>query len=265
VKSVPNDVTVFILTKNEQQNIRRCLEALSSTDWKVVVLDSGSIDNTQLIVSEFENVEFRTYAYVNHCIAYNEITTSLAAASRYVVVLDADMVVSDALYHEIALLIDSEDAPEVIESQIMMCVEGLPLKYGSLCPPKACAFATGKSYFISSGHAEKLRSGQVVVQTTEKLRHDDRKSFASYLASQLRYAQNLVARSKEGNISFRDRIRTKTPLLIFVVPLISFVLKKGFMNGRAGGLYAIDRLIAEAIMYRQSLLGGATKTSDEII
>lgn len=244
---------VFILAKNEQQNIKRCLESLRPANWDVVVLDSGSVDNTHRIVSEFDFSELRHYNYTNHCDAYNEITTCLGLKYQHVIVLDADMTISEELQCEISSLINCRNLVEVLEADVLMFTDGLPLKYGSLYPPKPFLFASGKSYFVNSGHAEKLAPEVVVQRTNEKLRHDDRKSYASYLSSQLRYSQNLVARKAAGQISLRDWLRTKTPLLIFVVPFISYVLKWGFMSGRAGGSYAIDRLIAEAIMYRQSL------------
>lgn len=248
-----SNVSVFILAKNEQQNIGRCIESLRAADWDVVVLDSGSTDETASIVSGFEFAEFRPYVYVDHCTAYNDVTSKLAVGYRYVVILDADMMVTGELQREIGALLNSGGAPQVIETEILMFADGQPLKHGSLCPPKAIVFATGQSYFVKSGHAERLRSGVTVVRTREKLCHDDRKSYAAYLQSQLRYSKNLVVRMEGKQGSFRDRVRTKTPLLILAIPFVSYIIKRGFLSGRAGALYALDRLIAEAIMYRQAL------------
>lgn len=248
-------IAVFVLAKNEEQNIGRCLDSLKHSGWDAVILDSGSTDATRKIVSEFSFAEFRPYKYVDHCTAYNQITTDLGRVYQYVLVLDADMVVSGALQKEILGLINEAQAPSVIKSDVLMCVDGLPLEHGSLCPPKPIVFATGSAYFVSSGHGERLHPAHVATRTREKLRHDDRKPYSVYLQSQLRYSQALVKRKSSGNLTFRDRLRTKTPFLIFLVPFVSYVFKRGFMSGKAGGLYAIDRLIAEAIMYRQSLSG----------
>ena len=40
------DVTAIILTKNEEKNIRACLESISGFVKRTVVVDSGSEDNT---------------------------------------------------------------------------------------------------------------------------------------------------------------------------------------------------------------------------
>ena len=252
------NIGVFILAKDEQANVGRCLECLRATGWEVTVLDSGSTDATKEVVARFEFARFEPYVYVDHCHAYNEITTRLGLRFRHVVVLDADMMVSEALASEIvAVVADANAVPQVIEAPIEMCVEGIPLRFGSLCPPKPFVFEVGRPLFVSVGHGEALDRGVRVGRTRATLRHDDRKSYGAYLQSQVRYSRNLVARRAKGSVSGRDRLRMSTPILLFAVPLVSYVFKGGFLSGKAGILYALDRLIAEAIMYRRSLSGVA--------
>ena len=253
-----SDVGVFILARNEQKNIRRSLEALRESSWDVTVLDSGSTDATHDIVRESGFARLQDYAYRDHCIAYNEITTQLGSAYRHVVVLDSDMVVSAALRQEIDELTRAADF-EAVDVEIEMCVDGVPLRFGSLYPPKPFLFATGRPYFENVGHGERLRDGVRLLRAGHKLRHDDRKDYADYLQSQARYSRNLILRKAAGELSGRDRIRVKWPLLVLAVPFVSYFLKGGFLDGKAGAIYALDRLIAEAIMYRRSLSGLGTK------
>ena len=253
-----SDVGVFILARNEQKNIRRSLEALRESSWDVTVLDSGSTDATHDIVRESGFARLQDYAYRDHCIAYNEITTQLGSAYRHVVILDSDMVVSAALRQEIDELTRAADF-EAVDVEIEMCVDGVPLRFGSLYPPKPFLFATGRPYFENVGHGERLRDGVRLLRAGHKLRHDDRKDYADYLQSQARYSRNLILRKAAGELSGRDRIRVKWPLLVLAVPFVSYFLKGGFLDGKAGAIYALDRLIAEAIMYRRSLSGLGTK------
>ena len=249
-----SDVGVFILAKNEQKNIRRCLDALRDSNWDVIVLDSGSTDDTLDIVREFGFAKLREYLYRDHCTAYNEITTTLGEPYRHVVILDSDMVVSESLRDEVDAVV-AAGGFDAIDAKIEMCVHGKPLRHGSLCPPKPFVFASGRPYFQNVGHGERLREGVRLKRVREKLRHDDRKDYAAYLSSQARYSQNLVVRRDAGELSGRDKIRVRSPLLVFAVPFVSYFLKGGFLDGKAGAIYALDRLIAEAIMYRRSLSG----------
>lgn len=256
VSSPRADIGVFVLAKNEQANISRCLQCLEGSGWDVIVLDSGSTDETWDTVGRYAFARAERYVYVDHCTAYNAITTELGKRYRYVVILDADMMVSESLQAEIRALVSAEtDRPAVVDADIEMYVEGLPLRFGSLCPPKAFVFEVGRPYFVSVGHGEALDPSINATRTRHVLRHDDRKSYAAYLQSQARYSRNLVIRKAAGQLSARDRWRTATPLLILAVPFVSYVLKGGFLSGKAGMIYALDRLIAEAIMYRRSLSG----------
>ena len=51
------DITVIILTYNEEIHIRRCLENVTPFAKKVFVVDSPSTERTVEICREFENVE----------------------------------------------------------------------------------------------------------------------------------------------------------------------------------------------------------------
>ena len=256
-------IGVFILAKNEEANIARNLVALAPAGWPVHVLDSGSTDNTENIVAEFPFAVFQKYHYTNHCNAYNEITAELGSAYRFVIILDADMIISEALRLELNQLIAAPASSwNVVEAEIEMCVDGVPLKYASLCPPKPFLFAQGKVYFVSTGHGEKIGKGFQIARTRSKLRHDDRKPYSSYLQSQYRYSNNLVERYLLGEVTSRDSLRVKWPLLIFAVPFVSYFLKMGFLDGRAGLIYALDRLVAEAVMYRQALASRLRKDID---
>ena len=47
-----NFVTAFIITKNESLHIGRCIDSLKKHVSKIVVIDSGSEDNTKDVVLE---------------------------------------------------------------------------------------------------------------------------------------------------------------------------------------------------------------------
>lgn len=244
-------INTYILAKNEENNISDCIKALnnSSNIDQIIIYDSGSTDHTKEIASSL-NAIIVDYQYVNHCVAYNQITAN-DKTSDFVIILDADMVVSNELINEI--LLEFNKGYEVIITPIEMFYAGQKLNYSSLYPPKAIAFKTGKVYFEPVGHGEKLIAGLKIKRTINALKHIDKKPFDRFISSQLLYAKNFVARLSDGKMNYRDRIRQKTPLGIILTPFISYFLKLGFLDGKSGLIYALDRLIAEAIMYRYSL------------
>lgn len=247
-------IGVFVLAKNEEANIATSLDSLESFGWPVHILDSGSTDLTEHIVSRYSFAHFTRYHYVDHCTAYNEITSQLCVNYDYVVILDADMRLSPDLHQEIEREMKLMNGKwDVMIAPVRMCSEGTPLRHASLCPPKPFLFRSRRSYFRQKGHAECLAHDVSVKHTLGSIVHDDRKNYLCYLESQHRYSGKLVERYRKGQVSGRDHIRVRTPFLVVAIPALSYFLKLGFLDGRAGLIYALDRLIAEAIMYRQAV------------
>ena len=239
----------FILTKNEEANIGRCLEALADTGLGVTVLDSGSEDQTVELAREHD-ATVKEYDYINHCQSYNEITRSLSA-DEWCLVLDADMVVTRKLVDQIRNRIRTHD---VVEAPVQMVWEGQLLRYASLYPPKPIAFRGGREYFEPAGHGERLQPDVEPARTTAELRHDDRKPYESYLRNQLRYAEEFAKRAGDKHVGWKDWLRWETPIGIVAVPFYCLFVKGGILDGRAALIYALDRMIVEAILYRRALL-----------
>ena len=144
----------YILAKDEENNISNCIKALknNSNISQIIIYDSGSTDHTKEIAYSL-NTTIVDYKYINHCVAYNQITEN-DKESDYVIILDADMIVSSNLINEIYSAFTK--GFEVIISPVEMFYAGQKLKYSSLCPPKAIAFKTGKKYFEPVGSWGKI-------------------------------------------------------------------------------------------------------------
>lgn len=246
--SRPDDgrIRFYVLCKNEGSNIGKCIAALKAAHVPITLFDSGSTDET-LAIAVREGVEVVNYAYLDHCGAYNQITTD--TTSDFCGILDADMEVSPELIAEILQCLESAD---VVICPIRMYVDGLPLPRGSLYPPKAVAFRCGRAYFEPVGHGERLIAGLRIATSSHVLSHNDLKPYAAYLGSQLRYSEKFAARAAAGQRTWRDWIRFNTPLMILITPAYTLLVKGGIFS-KAGWLYAIDRLVAEALMFRRGV------------
>ena len=213
-----------------------------------VVLDSGSTDRTRELALRWD-ADVERYNYRDHLEALRYLCRERTPEDEFALVLDADMVVSSELLTEANRLLTDKRA-DVAIAPVIMYWSGQRLESGSLYPPKPFIFRGGAHYFEPSGHGEALVRGTRVVITKQPLIHNDLKPFETYLASQLRYSDNLIRRRSVRKLSWRDRLRM-TPLMMLAVPAFSYFLRGGVFSGKAGLGYAIDRLLAEAIMYRQ--------------
>ena len=242
------NVTAYILAKNEEPNISNCLQALKNGGLRTVVLDSGSTDRTRELARRWD-ADVESYKYGNHLEAFRYVCQERTPVGEFALVLDADMVVSPDLLAEAKSLLTKKRA-DVAAAPVIMYWSGRPLDGGSLCPAKPFMFRGGAHYFEAAGHGEVLVRGTRAVVTTHRLIHNDLKSFEAYLASQLRYSENLARRRSARELNWRDHLRT-TPLMMLAAPVFSYFFRGGVFSGKTGLGYAIDRLIAEAIMYRQ--------------
>jgi len=241
-------IVAYILAKNEERNIGKCLASLEPCGIPVVLLDSGSTDRTKEIAGEFRFCEVRSFAFTSHTEAWNEITGRWHDANEYALILDADMEITPQLWNEIVAAVSA--SPQVILAPVAMYIEGHLLSRGSLYPPKAIVFRGGAQYFVPSGHCSRLRSGLRCYRTRNKLIHNDLKPYSAYLLSQLRYGNLLYERYTQGCVSFKDRLRATSPLMALVYPLVSLVFRGGVFAGRLGLIYALDRAIAVLVQYR---------------
>ncbi len=81
-------LSVCIITKNEEKNIGRCLEALSGYGFELVVADTGSVDKTREIAGEFTDKVY-DFAWQDDFAAAKNFAVS-KAAHDLVLVVDSD-------------------------------------------------------------------------------------------------------------------------------------------------------------------------------
>jgi glycosyltransferase involved in cell wall biosynthesis len=244
---------IYVFTKNEAANIDRCLAVISEYGVPISVLDSGSSDDTPLRAGSYKNVTVQPFNYTNHCDAYNSLT-SRHEGGKTIVILDADMRPEPGFLDAVDSALEDDPSLDVVIAPISMYWAGSRLKHGSLYPPKPAAFRGGNSYFEPVGHGERLIETVRATRIDTAITHDDQRPFDAELLKQWNYAITAAARVLEGRATLRDRVRNRSPLMLVVTPFVSYVLKLGFMSGRIGILYAVDRIIAEALVYRAGLI-----------
>lgn len=96
------DLTVIILTYNEEVHIRRCLENVCPIAKRVIVVDSPSTDATQAICREFANVEVVVHQYPgNQAEQFNWALDNLRIDTEWILRLDADEYLTPGLVEEL--------------------------------------------------------------------------------------------------------------------------------------------------------------------
>ena len=229
------DITPVILTYNESANIGRSLERLT---WarEVVIVDSGSTDDTLAIAARFPNARVGPPAVrqpfpamaIRHRrdrgdqrldpAARRRLHDGAGAARRD---RGAWRPIGDTAAYQIAFT---------------YCMDGKPLR-ASLYPALPVLFRRGREAFVQDGHTEKLRIDGPVVPLHNRLLHDDRKSLERWLQSQSRYqvaeAEKLATRPW-SELSWPDRLRCTRVLGPIAVAVHCLFVKGLIFDGTAG-------------------------------
>lgn len=242
-----NDITGLILTRNEAPNIARTLEKLT---WlrEVVIVDSESTDETREIAARFANARVVTRPFTTHEEQWNFALEQTGVTSEWVLALDADFVLTDAIVREIQSL-EPDAKTSGYWASFQYCIDGRPLR-GAAYPPVTVLFRRGRGRYVQDGHTQRIALEGTRRQLTASILHDDRKSLSHWLSSQARYMALEADKLSDPSAALGtvDRIRK----LVVVAPPAMFVycylVRGGIFDGRAGLFYALQRAASETIL-----------------
>ena len=255
------DLAAVVLCHNEEPNIRRCLDSVAG--WcPLFVVDSGSTDRTREICAEY-TPHVVEHPYANHAAQWQWALDHLPLDREWILALDADFVVSPELRAEIERRLPAlprEVAGVYVRHRYVF--GGGPIRFGGTKHEWLRLIRRGRARpdlsdlvdfrFVVDGRVERFR-GHVV----EENRHDE--DLSVWLRKQDKFALRLAVEEelrRAGLNRWQGRPRLLgTPderfmrlrdfwlrLPLFLRPALyffyRFVLRLGFLDGRAGFLYA---------------------------
>lgn len=98
------DLTVVILTKNEEYNLKKCIESFKGIVKRFVIVDSYSNDGTKLIcekLSKIENISFYENKFIDYATQLNWGLNNTDISTKWSMRMDADEEVTPELVNEI--------------------------------------------------------------------------------------------------------------------------------------------------------------------
>ena len=250
-------ITPVILTHNEADNIGRTLARLA---WAktIVVVDNDSTDGTLDIVARFSNARLFNRPFVTHADKWRFAVQETGITTDWILRLDADYQVPEELVAEMVRL---DPAAPVAAYRIGFdyAIFGRRL-IGSLYPSNTILLRRGKFSVIDRGHTEAWTIDGRVGGLSARVVHDDWKTTARWLNDQGRYMTRELDRIEQhgGAIGW---LRRHPPLAPFVVFFYCLFGKGLILNGRRGVFYALQRMVAEAVLSLITLERGFRKSA----
>ncbi len=225
-------LSAVVITLNEEKHIERCLGSLVSAVDEILVLDSGSTDKTLEIAQRFLNVKIYQVKWLGYADTKN-LGNSLASYD-WIISVDADESLSADLVNSI-LEWKQMEASHNSGFNRANYFNGIWIKNAGWYPDfKWRIFNRNTTKWIGTIH-EQLKGNSIETNSPILLKGDCL-HFSYSSVDELR--QQSIKFAKLGAFSLFERKRFMSWFKIFTSPLFrffkSFVLQRGFLDGRVG-------------------------------
>ena len=242
-------ISVIIITKNEEEDIRRCLETVKWAD-EIIVLDANSSDQTRSICLEYTDNVFNT-DWPGFGRQKNRALDK--ATQEWILSIDADEVLSDALIVEIQNVLKFN--PQGLMAYRIRRVSnycGKFIRYGAWRNDKPLRlFKNNIARFDDRVIHESLQllANTKVGLLKNSMRHYSYRNLSEVLQKLNHYSTD------SARLRFDKGQRANMPIVLLKTTwnfLKGYILELGFMDGREGFLLAVSN--AMGVFYRYTKL-----------
>ena len=259
-------MTIIILTKDEEVNIRRCIESVKGLAKRIVVVDSGSSDKT-IEIAQSLGADIYSHPWKHYADQFNWALDNTDINTKWVFRFDADECMTPELYNEIvkSCNVHQNDDVHAMMMRYKIFFLGKFLKHGGAYP-----FLKITIFKPEYGRFENRALGEHVVMTEGRTIdlvndciHYDFKDLTSFVDKHNKYATREVAdylditqgrhlESLYGKPELAKRLRDN---LYYKMPLFlrskwyfwyRYYIKLGFLDGKQGKVFAF----LQAYFYR---------------
>lgn len=240
-------VSAILITKNEERNIRPCLDSLTWIS-EIIIVDSGSEDATCNIAQSYENVTL----IESEWLGYSE-TKRLATQytnQPWIFWIDADEVVTKELQEEIQALFTQATIPhqgyDIPRKTFFM---GEWVQHTGWYPGRVLRlFHKEKGDFN-----QKILHEGVELYEEATLGHLKADLLHYSYTSLYQYFDKMAGYGKYGALELEQRGKKWQPSKLILSPLAMFFklyfLNKGFMDGKKGLIISVGSAFSQFIKY----------------
>lgn len=242
------EISVVIITKNEECNLARCLASVASIADDVVVVDSFSTDATERIARE-HGARFVQHAFEGHIEQKNWAITQ--AKFPWVLSLDADEALDEKLQRSIAKVKRDSDATGYTMNRLTNYC-GTWIRHGGWYPDvKLRLWDSRKGRWAGTNPHDRyeLEAGGQVVHLDGDLLHFSYNSVSDHVR-QADYFTTIAAKA------YFEQGRTAPVWKLLLSPVAKFIgsyfVQLGFLDGYHG--FLIARISAHATFQKYKKL-----------
>ena len=273
------DLTAIILACNEEKNIKNCIQSLTGLAKRIIVVDSGSTDNTISIARQL-GAEVFEHPWENYSKQYIWAEKAADISTKWTFRIDADESLTKESAEEIEALCAENESTDIngLVIRFKVTFMGKDLKHGGIYPfRKLLVYKTGIGYMEERNMDEHivLKYGKSIEVKEDSL-HNDYKDLSAWIDKHNKYSSRevldyLQSKSEKVNTSGMSKgaklkrfvkfnIYYKLPLgtRAYIYYLHRYYWKKGFLDGKEGKMFAFlqaywYRFLVDAKIYEAQI------------
>ena len=252
------DVTVVILTKNEEINLPDCINSLSDFAKRIVIVDSFSTDKTEEIAKKM-GADFYQNKFVNYATQFNWALDNTNINTKWTFRLDADERLTPELCSELTALVEMHENDDVngITMEAWLYFMGKRIKHGCHNKRKLMLFKTGIGRIENRKMDEHtILSNGTSIYAKQRFIHYDFKDMTHWINKMNWYATREMQdyyefkEGKDSDINEKDAkiksTRKKKFGIYYRFPMFFrswllfvyyYIFRLGFLDGKEGFVY----------------------------
>ncbi len=272
------DLTVIILTYNEEKNVLNALNSVKDLAKRIIIVDSFSTDNT-VSIAENLGAEVFLHSFVNQSQQFDWAINNIDISTKWILRLDADERLTDESAKEIEEFIKVNGNTDVNGAVLRFNVRflGKDLRHGGIYPfRKLVLFKHGKAHMESRNMDEHivLDEGNSYLMKCDSL-HCDFKDISSWIDKHNKYSCREVLdyfekpsethQALHGAAKIKRFVKTK---IYYKLPMgcrahlyymYRYYFKLGFLDGKEGKIFCFlqaywYRFLVDAKIYESKLV-----------
>jgi len=231
-----NQISVVIISFNEERNIKRCIESVLQITDEIIVVDSFSTDNTTEIAKEL-GANIIQHPFTGHIEQKNFAKT--CASFDYVLSLDADEWLEEALVSKIKDLKNGVLADGYIFNRLNRYC-GKWIRHGAWYPDKKLRlWNRNKGQWVGMNPHDQfeMQDNSQIVEVPLNILHESYRSVDEHIRKS-EYFSTIAANAYHNAGKRSDGIK------IYFSPVVRFIrdyfLKLGFLDGYFGLIIALQ-------------------------
>lgn len=268
------DITAIVLTLNEEEYLTDCLESIKDLVSRIVVIDSGSTDQTVNIAKKY-GAEVYTNPFKNYSTQYQYGVNVAKVTTKWILRIDADERISEKGRDEILRELENNKNSEITGYEIRYKNRflGKFLKHGGFYPwYKLALYQTNKGsieqrnmdehIILSSGKSKRLKEDCIhesfrnLSFFTTKCNWYSSREAADYFERKT----NTCKLNKRTWIKMKIYYRLPIGFRSWLFYFYCYYIKLGFLDGKEGKIYAFlhsywYRFLVDSKIFEHKKLG----------